>query len=62
MTARQRGEVDRAQASSGPGLATADDCDDGEEVFRASSGLRERNDGRETKHLERESLRGRERW
>ena len=38
MTARQRGEVDRAQASSGPGLATADDCDDGEEVSRV--GLR----------------------
>ena len=27
-TARQRREVDRAQALSGPGLATADDCDD----------------------------------
>ena len=34
MTARQRGEVDRAHAWSGPGLATADDCDDGEEVSR----------------------------
>ena len=30
--------MDRAQALSGPGLATADDCDDGEEVSRA--GLR----------------------
>ena len=35
MIARQREEVDRAQALSGPGLATADDCDDGEEVSRA---------------------------
>ena len=26
--------MDRAQALSGPGLATADDCDDGEEVSR----------------------------
>ena len=33
-TARQRREVDRAQALSGPGLATADDCDDGESVLR----------------------------
>jgi len=38
MTARRRGEVDRVQALSGPGLATADDCDDGEEVSRV--GLR----------------------
>ena len=28
------GEVDRAQHLAGPGLATADDCDDGEEVSR----------------------------
>ena len=34
MTARRRGEVDRVQALSGPGLATADDCDDGEDVSR----------------------------
>ena len=26
--------MDRAQALSGPGLATADDCDDGEDVSR----------------------------
>ena len=38
MTARQRGEVDRAQALSDPGLATADDCNGGEEVSRV--GLR----------------------
>ena len=38
MTARQRGEVDRAQALSDPGLATADDCDGGEAVSRV--GLR----------------------
>ena len=30
MTAQQRGEVDCTQALSGPGLATADDCEDGE--------------------------------
>ena len=29
-----QGEVDRAQHLAGPGLATADDCDDGEEVSR----------------------------
>ena len=32
MTARQRGAADRTHAWSGPGLATDDDCDDGEEV------------------------------
>ena len=30
MTAQQRGEGDCTQALSGPGLATADDCEDGE--------------------------------
>jgi hypothetical protein len=39
VTARQRGEVDRPLAWSCPGLATADDCDDGEEVSKV--GLRE---------------------
>ena len=34
MTEWQRREVDRAQARSGPGLATADDCDDGGEFSR----------------------------
>ena len=34
MTARRRRGEDRAQARSGPGLATADDCDDGGEVSR----------------------------
>ena len=38
MTARQRGEADRAQAFSGPGLATAEDCDDGDENVMKSAG------------------------
>ena len=37
MTARRRRGEDRAQARSGPGLATADDCDDGGEVSRVES-------------------------
>ena len=34
MTARRRGELNCAQALSGPGHATADDCNDGEEVSK----------------------------
>ena len=48
MTARQRGAADRTHAWSGPGLATDDDCDDGEEVSRV--GCTENIDLRYTCH------------
>jgi hypothetical protein len=39
INTRPKREVDRAQAWSGPELATADDCDEREEVLSTHRGI-----------------------